>query len=261
MRRRRKRVGYRRRQANAIYELQMREAILRLGHAGYTDEQLSAHLGQSIPTIKKYRKQAMERVPGRSSPTHGQEHLPYRDGMPVILDPKRMAPSRERMWLRAECLRLRKQVRDWPEIAETLKITESEARRYFTEAIREIQASETTHAELERRLMVEQLDDMLRPLLPQATHPDKPVYEATDRALKLLERKAKLLGLDQVPTLDIMAQLQDLAQEGSYDIRELEDIARDVLARRRFKVGVPRQTVDAISEVVPTPDLPQETLE
>jgi len=256
-RKHRKRIGYRRRQVDAIYALQMREAILRLGHAGYTDEQLAQHLGQSISTIQKYRRQAMD-LPLGQGPA---PDLPYRDGMPVILTPQRLAPTREIMALRSSCLQLRKQMLDWPDIASRLKITEHEARRYFTEAIREIQASETTHAELERRLMVEQLDDMLRPLLPQATHPDKPVYEATDRALKLLERKAKLLGLDQVPTLDIMAQLQDLAQEGSYDIRELEDIARDVLARRRFKVGVPRQTVDAISEVVPTPDLPQETLE
>lgn len=225
-------MGYYRRVRREIYALQMREAVVRLSHQGVPIPEIARRLGQTPPTIKRYKRLAMERAIARA-----HEPLPDADPPPYarrgeVLDPP------ERVRLRQEVLKLRKAMLSFEEIAVKTGLTVNQASAYVAEALREIERSEVTHAELERRLMVEQIDDMIRAVRPQAVRRDKlgPALDAVDRMLKLMDRKAKLLGLDQLPTQDIMVKLQEIATDGGYDLLEIEDIARDVLARHRFKL-------------------------
>ena len=249
----RRNLGAAKAQAEAIYTLEMREAIIRMTHEGMDDREIAGALGQTVGTIKRYRLRTLAMfalTDGKSPPPLTQDDAPE---IPKKAAPRGPGPGPHRpqspkhaieilpaadvLALRRACLHARKRLVPFDQMAEELGISETDARRHTADALRSLSVSETTTADLERRLMVEQLDEMIRAIYDPATDTKHPILEATDRVLKLLDRKAKLLGLDQVPTLDIMAQLQELAQEGNYDIRELEDIARDVLSRRRFKVA------------------------
>jgi DNA-binding CsgD family transcriptional regulator len=259
-------VGYYRRQANAVYELQMREAIIRLTHAGKTDEEIARLLGQSTATIKKYRRRSMERAithyvqhpdddPTRRDPEQPDENdatdprrrrVPPRGAGPgphrpgSAKSPTEILPSPDTLALRRQCLDLRKAAMPFDEMAEHLGISEQEARQYTFEALKHLQDSELSTAELERRLMVEQLDQMIAAVHAPATgrHPTlgsvPPVLEAIDRMLRLMKQKADLLGLNQPPAVDILSRLRDMAEESKYDLLELQDIARDVLAKHRL---------------------------
>jgi len=255
--------GYYSRQAQAIYTLQMREAIMRRTQEGYTDEQIAQELGQTEATIRRYRKAAMAHPralpppdepgtsdePRRKIPPKGPGPGPHRPGSRK--SPMEILPPADVDKYRAVCLAMRKQAIPFDEMARTLGITEKEARRYTADALRGLSDSETTHAELERRLMVEQIDAMIRSAYVMATRTEDlpPNLDAQDRIIKLLDRKAKLLGLDQVPAQDIRVKLQQLSQEGNYDLEELEDIARVVLARHRFQIVSPTDETSPGSEV------------
>ena len=328
-RRRRRQRNYYRRQATAIYELQMREAVIRLTHEGVSDAEIAKQLGQSVGTIKRYRQRALDRAvrherheaiygkalpppprttdprypyakhnaPGRTvSVKRPPVYWPANDrreaSSPLALpspgrvdaedweepvpDPQaahrfRSAPDPDLSSassvppgstttsegptyagtvfdpldpevlrdLREKCLWLRKAAIPFPEMAIKLGISEAEARQFTYEALHELQTSELHTADLERRLMIEQLDDMIRAIRPMALgHPDHhpPLLDAVDRVLKLMKQKADLMGLSQPPAVDIMIRLQGLAAESGYDILDLQDIARDVLAANKIKL-------------------------
>lgn len=322
--------GYYARQAKAIYRLQMREAIMRWTVEGVSDTEIAARLGQSIPTIRRYREESrlqarmvaldpesaydrradlpadpartLKRGPGpgphvagswknplsRAKPPqlpsppprrrirdvndgHVELHRPIR--LPseldppestsievltgtIVLDPDEILDDPEIEDLRNRCLDLRKAMYTFREMGQELGISEQDARAHTAYALRSLQDSDTTHADLERRLMVEQIDDMIRAIRPQtvSTKGKEPVLEAIDRMLKLMDRKAKLLGLDQAESVDIMIRLQRLADEGNYDMVELMDLAKDTLAHHRIKMPL-----HLVSGEQDTDDAPAET--
>lgn len=156
-----------------------------------------------------------------------------------VVDPADVEDPTDIRVLRNACLDKRKAMMTFREIAESLGITEPQARAHTAFALRELQDSVTSSADLERRLMVEQIDDMIRGIRPQTVsgpQGEDPILDAIDRMLKLLDRKAKLLGLDQPEGVDIMIRLQNMAEESKYDMVELQDIARDVLAKHRIRI-------------------------
>ena len=128
------------------------------------------------------------------------------------------------------------------QMAELLGVTEQEARQRTAEAINAIQFSEQMNADMHRTLMIEQIEQMIQAIHAPATgktlsgKPTPVVFEAIDKMLKLMKQKAELLGISEPPPLDIRIKLQQLAQEGSYDIVELEDIARDVLQAHKLRL-------------------------
>jgi DNA-binding CsgD family transcriptional regulator len=301
----RKRDGYYKRQAQAIYALQMREAATRLKLEGRTDPEIAQDLGQTVSTVRRYRTQAVKRSAARErirreygeleppaetaaeedarlrrehaarkaagwkppvSAVHRAARWPEGDGagasralsLPApadsgsagpppggsggrppdeVLDPPDADEYTEQM--RRECLWLRKAAIPFDQMALKLGISERDARRYTFEALRHLQESEMNNADLERRLLIEQLDDMIRAVRPLAVGGDggrPPILEAVDRMLKLFKQKSDLMGLSQAPAVDIMIRLQGLAEEGGYDIIELEDIARDVLSAHKIRL-------------------------
>jgi hypothetical protein len=169
----------------------------------------------------------------------------------ISIDPDEILDAQDITDLRNACLDLRKSMLPFREIAQELGISEADARAHTAYALRALQDSETTHADLERRLMVEQIDDMIRAIRPQTVGLDdkEPVLEAIDRMLKLMDRKAKLLGLDQAESVDIMVRLQTLAVEGNYDMLELMDLAKDTLSRHRIKM--PMHLLSALDDADP----------
>lgn len=285
------------RQARYIYELQMREAVMRLRREGKTFEEIGEILHQPPSTIQRYYRWAMDllidrwtkaqlqdfsifgkplmdRPPRRKShvriirleaggagpralppPAFHQDSPPRGSSAPPPPPPGPPPPPPppqaasgevvdppELVQLRKDCLTLRKAARPYDEIAELLGITENEAKRITAEALSEIQRSEYSNADMERRLMLEQLDQMIagihapatgRKLNGQATMID---LGAIDRMLRLLKQKADLMGLSQPPAEDLRIRLQQLADDGQYDIVDLEEIARDVLAAHRSKL-------------------------
>lgn len=154
----------------------------------------------------------------------------------TVLDPPDV------LQLRRDCLHLRKAMRPFSEIAEILGVSEQEARQRTAEAISELETSERLNADLERRLMIEQIDQMIAAIHPMSTgkmlnNERTPiVLEAIDRTLKLMKQKADLLGLSAPPAVDIRIRLQALADEGGYDIVDLEDIAKDVLTAHKIRL-------------------------
>jgi hypothetical protein len=240
----------------------MREAVMRLTVEGHTDQQIADTLGQTVGTIRRYRAKSMDRVIERitvtgedvieptppprrfKAPRRGPgpgPHRPNSKKIPVeVIDP----PEEAR--LRREVLKLRKMMQPLDVIAERLDLTEKRVHQLLADELQRLQDSELVSADMERRLMVEQLDDMIRAIYPYTTGDEEfpgedkkklPIsLEAIDRMLKLMDRKSKLLGLDRTPAVDIVVKLQEIAITGNYEIAELEDIARDVLTRRKMTV-------------------------
>ena len=276
--------GYYKKQANHIYDLQMRESIIRWTVEGVSDADIAKRLGQSVATIKKYRNLSRERSKQRAgeqssmtTPRDPRSRSPWpEDGSPTrALPPGRTTPpppppneppsaggsgasfnshpsnssvigtvldSPEQIQLRKDCLYLRKAMVPFDQMAEMLGVSEREVRVATAEALQELETSEISNADLERRLMIEQLDQMIAAIHPMSTgrtltQQRTPVlFEAIDRTIKLLAKKAELMGISHPPAIDIRIRLQALADEGGYDIQDLEEVARDVLQAHKIRL-------------------------
>lgn len=273
--------GYYRAQARAIYDLEMREAIMRFTREGLSDDEIASRLGQSVPTIQQYRRRSLGmQAPSRhikpirgllmvkttpsgsgqrgGSPTRALPLPPGRDGAgatsgrrgersasgskPPPSASGETMDSPEIIQLRRDCLRLRKAMMPFDMMAHILGVTENEARKHFAEAINELQVSEQMNVDMHRQLMIEQIDQMIAAIHAPSTGYDilgrrvDVVYDAIDRMLKLMKQKADLLGLSTQTAVDLRVRLQGLAEEGGYDIVDLEEIARQVLQAHKLKL-------------------------
>lgn len=175
-------------------------------------------------------------APAGSAPDAADER---EDPPPIsgeILDPPDV------IQLRADALKLRKAMLPFSEIAELLGVSEPQARQAVAEAVQEIQRSEQFNADMHRQLMIEQIDQMIAAIHAPATgqlingRRIQVDLGAIDRMLKLMQRKAELMGLTIIPAEDIKVKLQRLAEEAGYDIVDLEEIAKDVLAAHKTRL-------------------------
>lgn len=178
--------------------------------------------------------------PGGASPESDSEAPRMESSGPVfegeIVDPPDV------LQFRKDCLRLRKAMISYAKIAEVLGISQQEARMYTAQAINDIQQTEHFNADMHRQLMLEQYDQMIAAIHAPATGEKLDgtrtpvILEAIDRMLRIMKQKADLLGISEPPAVDIRIQIQRIASEGQYDIRELEDIAKDVLAQQKLRL-------------------------
>jgi len=90
-------------------------------------------------------------------------------------------------------LELRKAGATYRAIGEALGITPVGAYRAVMRAIAKLNARVLEEAEAVRRLELERLDDLLLAMWPQAK---KGNQGAVDRVLRIMERRARLLGID-----------------------------------------------------------------
>jgi DNA-binding CsgD family transcriptional regulator len=245
----------RKHEARDIYELQMREAVIRWTQEQIPDKEIAQRLGQTVPEIKRYREDALAqsaqryRTWGRAGlstpPSRKPRALPAPGASSSsssasmsgeVLDPQDVIE------MRAHCLKMKKAAVPYEKMAEILGISREEAQKYSREAIAELQNSEQLNADLERRLMLEQIDQMIAAIHAPATgenllgHRVTVVFDAIDKMLKLMKAKADLLGLSSPPAVDIRIKLQSIASESGYDIVDLEEIAREVLQAHKLKL-------------------------
>ena len=142
----------------------------------------------------------------------------------------------EEVAFQKRCYNLRKQAIPFDEIARIVERPESDVRAAVKRRLEQLDAEELTSTEHSRRLMLDQLDSMIRALFPRATGEEDAYgnvhsldYEAVDRMVRLLDRKAKLQGLDQPQKVDTRIRLETFAREAGYDPDEILEIAEDVL--------------------------------
>jgi DNA-binding CsgD family transcriptional regulator len=264
VRARKRYTGYYSRKSRAIYELQVREYVVQRRNEGATFGEIARELDLSLPTVRAYYRKSITRAVSmipfnpetserfdedqpyrrdrqRQRQKRAQRSSQARDSGPEVrtgdvLDPPDEIP------LRQEALRLAKACVPYDEISARLGISEKDARRFVNEELTKLEQNEMNGADLQRRLMIEQINAMIAALYAPATgdHPEKgqiaPVFEAVDRMMKLLKQKADLIGLGQPQYEDIRVVLQALAEEQQYDMLELEDIARAVLSKHRIKL-------------------------
>lgn len=125
------------------------------------------------------------------------------------LPPAKQAAACER---RVRALELRKAGHSYREIGRQLGISHVQAEKDVTRVLAELNAQATETAESWRRLELERLDALWVGIWRQALsgHP-----LAVASALKIMERRAKLLGLDapQRMELDVQRHAEQLASE------------------------------------------------
>lgn len=124
---------------------------------------------------------------------------------------------------RVEALKMRKEGYSYPQIAEYLNVSLSMAYKYVQQAIKEIQDKTIEATKDVIELEVQRLDDLLAAIWDRAVNgygkiiKDKnnqrreivvPDYKATQQALKIMERRSNLLGLDS-PKKQLVGEDQD----------------------------------------------------
>ena len=89
---------------------------------------------------------------------------------------------------------MRREGATYEHIANHLGVSTTAAHKHVTRALESIQAATEKEVDLYRALEGERLDAMQAAIWPQAV--EEGDLKAIDRILKLMERRAKLLGLD-----------------------------------------------------------------
>ena len=112
---------------------------------------------------------------------------------------------------RLKAFELRKAGLSYKQIGDALGVSESMACKDVHKILRDLAEKTEGHAREYRQLELERVDALMAPLWPRArgrrvTNPDTGVVEdippdlkAMDRLMRLMERRAKLLGLDLQP--------------------------------------------------------------
>lgn len=101
---------------------------------------------------------------------------------------------------RQRALELRRRGYSYPMIAADIGCSLSTAHTHVKTALQEIVEKTREDAEHVRTVELERLDQMLRGVWDKASDGDP---QAVDRVLKVMERRAKLLGLDVPTSLDL----------------------------------------------------------
>lgn len=147
-----------------------------------------------------------------------------------------LAPKESDLILHKKAYDLRKRALPFDEIGQLLGITESEARKAVRQRVTELDSLELESADESRNIMVAQIDSMMAALMPDAIGtdylgaPKKVIYEAVDRMVKLMDAKAKLLGLNSATKVDMTVRLKEWASQAGYDFEEVADVAAEVIS-------------------------------
>ena len=227
------------RYARAIYDLQVRADIAGRVANGESFEEIAEALGIKTWQVQNYYKQSEKRYQqvvdqirfrgGTGYVTDYTEATVTASGsviLPVIVTSGTVIDSPEREYLKREILELRKRALPYAVISEQLGISVEEAKVLGKQAIMALGGDELVDVELAKRMQIEQIDAMISGIYVQATNG---IYEAIDRMVKLLDAKAKLLGLNAPTRIDIDSRLVVMAEHLGADINELREIADEVI--------------------------------
>lgn len=140
---------------------------------------------------------------------------------------KTTSKSLVRIERKAQALELRRQGCTYPEIAQQTGTSLSCAHDTVAKAMAERMTQCNELADTLIAIELDRLDGMFRPLYLAAVHGD---VQAVDRCLRIMERRARLLGLDKAATAQIDLAFRRGTIE-SYTDAELEQIIADAQAR------------------------------
>ena len=110
---------------------------------------------------------------------------------------KRTAKKTSLEMRRAQALKLRRAGHSYSEIGEKLGVATSQAFQAVKSGLELIREEATETARDVLALELQRLDELLQMLMPKATSGGKNAMAAVDRVLRVQERRAKYLGLDQ----------------------------------------------------------------
>lgn len=229
--------------ARELYDHEIRQKIVEMRtREGLDVNVISIRLGISEKQVLKYIDKALDRHivkeqfkkarrPLQSTKVEIKRKKKKRRALTgsVVTPAKWADPKFQR-----EAFKLRQRALPIADIAELLGCTEREVERGVTLHVQKLNESEANDVEIARRIQVEQLDSAIRAILPYSTgvsevgDPHGLQFDAIDRLVKLLEAKAKLLGLNTPQRIDIRMRLEAIAETGQYDLQELLEIYQEV---------------------------------
>lgn len=138
-----------------------------------------------------------------------------------------------------KAMELRKSGATYAAIGEALGISEQGAYKAVIRALDKLNAKVIEGAEQLRRLELERLDRLFLAVYPKAIGGS---YEAIDRALKIMARRARLLGLDAVERAEVTwrEEVISLLRSGSISVEQvIEELGRDLATELFISAGVP----------------------
>lgn len=115
-------------------------------------------------------------------------------------------------------------------IAEDLDISASAAMKMFRDQLERLTEDESSNIELIRRTELERLDAMLDKAWAIIEKGGTNALFAIDRVVRLMERRAKYLGLDAPVKVNIEQRLRKVAEEHGLDVDEVLGEVRAILA-------------------------------
>lgn len=228
--------AYRKEQAQALYHAEVRAYVAARARLGITPGQTAKELGVSRKVVLESMEHSLRRVKEYDRQRKGERHPddPPFDNQRGTFHGEVLDPPEERAFI-LQAFALRKRALPLDEIAELTGRTEAECRKAVNKRLRELDQDEMSEASGARRMMLEQIDSMIAAITVPATGRDidgnaSPVIlEAIDRMIKLLDQKAKLLGLNAPQKIDLASRIEVLAAESGYDVEELRQITVEVL--------------------------------
>jgi len=125
---------------------------------------------------------------------------------------KRRVRATERQ---TEAMELRKGGATYDQIGRALGITRQGAHKLVQGGMKRLIAQTTEDAIVVREMELQRLDAMLLGLWPSAKRGDA---KAVDRVLRIMERRARYLGIDEAPDMSALAFIED-RESGAVDIR------------------------------------------
>lgn len=216
-------------------DVENRVIVSRLVRLGANLKTIRQETGLSIKRIKRYREVSLNRLIKMTA---------TRPTLPTV--PRKVlsrTPLEE--VLAKKAFELRKRAISYEDIATAIEQPEEKVRDWIREEIQRRDIEDLNETALHRRLELERIDAMMAAIMTPATGIDKHgrsvqvSVNAIDRMIRLMEARAKLLGLHAPQTVDINQRIELLAIQYEYDVDELKDIARDVLQRRHKKALPP----------------------
>lgn len=115
-------------------------------------------------------------------------------------------------------------------IYEQTGVPEEEASKYVASHLNKLRNLEPTDIQQARTMQLARLDELLTAMWATAM---KGSHHAMDQVLKILDRQAKLQGLDAPIRVDIEHRVRQLARESGLDEEEAVLAAMQLLEKQR----------------------------
>lgn len=194
-----------------------RATVAAMVASGHTNEEITEQTGLSRTTIDRLVGDGMERVIKMPE----VDRIKCDNRKPAV----RTDPEGSALALR---------IAGWTYDAIGIELGQPAAtiRNWVARELDRLHDMEISALDALRRLQLERIDAMLVGLWPKATSGD---VKAVDTTLKLLERQAKLLGMDAPERVDVEHYMRQVAEEVGLTDEDSELAVREVMAMLHMK--------------------------